>query len=256
VTWPDHYEGLSIVIPTYNERENVAELLAELRRIGPRLTRPYEVVLVDDRSPDGTGDIAERLARELGLEVRVLSRDGERSMGGATAAGVRACSWDLVCVMDADLSHPPSFIPTMLESLDGADGVVASRYVPGARIESWPVARHLMSYIATALARSTLHVRCRDPLSGFFLFPRSLLEQISITGDGNKPLLEVLVRAEPIVNEVAYHFRNRKNGRSKLTAGNIAEFLGLLVVLRSGLRKRLKAPQVPTRSGTSETRKP
>jgi len=252
VTSLNQTEGLSIVIPTYNERENIAELLGELRRIAPRLKRPYEIVLVDDHSPDGTGDIAERTAHGLGLGVRVLSRDGERSMGGATAAGVRACSWDLVCVMDADLSHPPSLIPEMVESLDGADGVVASRYVPGARIESWPVVRHVISYVATVLARSTLHLRCRDPLSGFFLFRRSLLEQVAITGDGNKPLLEVLVGAKPVVNEVPYHFRNRKNGRSKLTAGNIAEFLRLVAVLRSGLRKGISES---SRSGTPETRR-
>ena len=228
MAWPDSSEGLSIIIPTYNERENIEQLLAELASVAPRLNGPAEVVLVDDRSPDGTAELAGELGRGKGLNVRVVTRNGPRSLGGAIAHGLDVCRRDLVCVMDADLSHPPGLIPSLIESLDGADGVVASRYVPGADIQSWPVRRHLISFVATLIARKVLRAECRDPLSGFFIFRRSFLESVRIQGDGNKPLLEVLVKARPVVNEIPYLFRNRKNGESKLNARNIVEFLGLV----------------------------
>src|SRR5947208_3144549 len=228
---PDSSEGLSIIIPTYNERENIEQLLAELASVAPRLNGPAEVVLVDDRSPDGTAELAGELGRGKGLNVRVVTRNGPRSLGGAIAHGLDVCRRDLVCVMDADLSHPPGLIPSLIESLDGADGVVASRYVPGADIQSWPARRHLMSFGATLIARIGLRVPCPDPLSGFFVFRRSFLRSVRIRGDGNKPLLEILVQARPIVSEIPYVFRNRRNGESKLTARNIGEFLGLVVRL-------------------------
>jgi len=231
MAWPEFSEGLSIVIPTYNERENIEQLLAEIASVAPQLNRPSEVVLVDDRSPDGTAELASELGRDKGLDVRIVTPRGPRSMGGAIACGLDVCRWELVCVMDADLSHPPSLIPSLIASLDGTDAVVASRYVPGADIESWPARRHLISFGATLIARIGLRVPCRDPLSGFFVFRRSFLRSVRIRGDGNKPLLEILVQARPIVTEIPYVFQNRRNGESKLTARNIGEFLGLVVRL-------------------------
>src|SRR3989442_1025421 len=225
MAWPEFSEGLSLVIATYNERENIEQLLAGIGLAAEQLRRPSEVVLVRDRSPDGTAELASQLGRDRGLDIRVVTPNGPRSLGGAIARGLDACRWDLVCVMDADLSHPPSLIPTLIASLDGADGVVASRYIPGADIESWPVRRHLISLVATLIARIGLRVRCRDPLSGFFVFRRSFLRSVRIRGDGNKPLLEILVQAQPMVAEIPYLFRNRKNGESKLTCRSIGEFL-------------------------------
>jgi dolichol-phosphate mannosyltransferase len=242
------------VIPTYNERENIEQLLAELASIAPLLNRPYEVVLVDDRSPDGTAELASQLGRAKGVDVRVLTRNGPRSMGGAIARGLAVCRRDLVCVMDADLSHPPGLLPSLIESLDGADGAVASRYVPGAIIEGWPASRHLISFVATLIARLGLRARCRDPLSGFFLFRRAFLESLRIQGDGNKPLLEVLVQARPVVNELPYVFRNRKNGESKLNARSIVEFVALVLRLRSISRR--DAPTRPRPSGLWEPHPP
>src|SRR5438445_10874982 len=100
--------------------------------------------------------------------------------------------------MDADLSHPPGLIPFLIESLDGADGVVASRYVPGAGIQSWPVRRHLISFVATLIARKVLRAECRDPVSGLFVFRRCLLESVRIQGDVNTPALEVRVKDLPV----------------------------------------------------------
>src|SRR5437879_6346995 len=236
MAWPDFSEGLSIVIPTYNERDNIEQLLAEIASVSVQLNRPSEVVLVDDRSPDGTAELASGFGRAIGLDIRVVTPDGPRSIGGAIACGLEVCRWDLVCVMDADLSHPPGLIPSLIASLDGADGVVASRYVPGADIESWPARRHLMSFGATLIARIGLRVPCRDPLSGFFVFRRSFLRSVRIRGDGNKPLLEILVQARPIVIDIPYAFRTRKNGESKLTGRSIVEFLRLLLRLWSTSR--------------------
>src|SRR3989475_4719412 len=231
MAWPEFSKGLSIVIPTYNERENVEQLLAEIASVAARLNRPSEVVLVDDRSPDGTAELASELGRDKGLDVTIVTPDGPRSMGGAIARGLDVCRWDLVCVMDADLSHPPGLIPSLIAALDGADGAVASRYVQGADIESWPARRHFISFGATLIARIGLRVRCRDPLSGFFVFRRSFLQSVRIRGDGNKPLLEILVQARPTVNEIPYLFPNRKHGESKLTGRSIGEFLCLVVRL-------------------------
>src|SRR2546426_10173244 len=149
---PDSSEGLSIIIPTYNERENIEQLLAELASVAPRLNGPAEVVLVDDRSPDGTAELAGELGRGKGLNVRVVTRNGPRSLGGAIAHGLDVCRTDLVCVMDAGLSHPPGLIPSLIQSLDGADGVGASRDVAGAGIPAWPVPRHLFSFRPALLA--------------------------------------------------------------------------------------------------------
>ena len=231
MTWPNPVEGLSIVIPTYNERDNIEQLLTEIRSLQPRLARPLELVVVDDNSPDGTASLADRFGRHLEMDVRVLRRNGRRSLGGAIADGLRMCRWDLVCVMDADLSHPATLVPDLLDSLDGVDGVVASRYASGGRIESWPLTRRLVSLVATAMARILLRIKHRDPLSGFFLIRRSFLEGIAITGDGNKPLLEILVSARPTVKEVPFRFNDRKNGESKLDGQSILDFVRLVVRL-------------------------
>src|SRR5256885_4829860 len=105
MTWPNPSEGLSIVIPTFNERENVDDLLGELRSLQTCIKRPLEIVLVDDNSPDGTAVLAERLGRQLTMDLRVLTRNGRRSLGGAIADGLRMCRWDLVCVMDRSEEH-------------------------------------------------------------------------------------------------------------------------------------------------------
>jgi dolichol-phosphate mannosyltransferase len=237
---------MSILIPTYNERENIPELFSEIRALQTGLMRPLELVLVDDNSPDGTAEAAEQLGRGLEMNLRILTRNGRRSLGSAISDGLQLCRWDLVCVMDADLSHPASLVPALLEALDGVDGVIASRYAGGGRIASWPMSRRLVSLVATGLARGLLRLPQRDPLSGFFLVRRSALDDIEISGDGNKPLLEILVRAGPVVKEIPYEFRNRKNGESKLDGQSIVEFTRLLGRLRV-VARRGKSGRIPAR---------
>ena len=186
---------------------------------------------MDDRSPDGTGATFERLAPQLGIPVRLVEREGERSLGRAIVEGLALSRGDLVCVMDADLSHPPRVVPQLLAALDGADGAVASRYAPGGRISRWPLSRRLVSYGATALARVLTHDRCRDPVSGFFLFRRASLAGLTLTGIGDKPLVEILAQRPLTVHEVPYEFRDREHGRSKLNAAGILRFAHLVVRL-------------------------
>ena len=133
--------------------------------------------------------------------------------------------------MDADLSHPPHVLLELLAALDGADGAVASRYAPGGRITRWPWSRRLVSVGATAVARILTRDRCRDPVSGFFLFRRSALFGLTLTGLGDKPLVEILAQRPLTIHEVPYEFLDRAHGRSKLNAAGIVRFAHLVARL-------------------------
>ena len=223
--------ALSIVVPTYNERDNVEPLLRGLDEVRRGWDRGFEVLVMDDRSPDGTGAAFAELATRLGVPVRLVQRTGPRSLGRAIVEGIRLSRGDLVCVMDADLSHPPPVVLQLLAALNGSDGVVASRYAPGGGIARWPLSRRLVSCGATALARVLTHGRCRDPVSGFFLFRRAALRGLALTGIGDKPLVEILAQRPLNVHEVPYEFRDREHGRSKLNATGIVRFALLVVRL-------------------------
>lgn len=224
---------VSVVVPTYNERETLSELVGRLHQA---LGSGYEVVVVDDSSPDGTAD----LARELGRQhpVRVLQRPGKLGLGSAVLEGARAASGRWVVVMDADLSHPPEVVPQLVDALrSGAELAVGSRYVPGGGVRDWPWPRRLMSRVAVALARLWLRERVSDPVSGFFAARRELLLDPSLEGIGYKILLEVLVRNRGrSVVEVPYVFTDRRGGRSKLGAGEVWNYLRLLWRLHSARR--------------------
>lgn len=237
--------SLSVIVPTYDERESVGPLLQELGRLKTNWDRNFEVIIVDDSSPDNTASIAEELGRQEGLRVRVVKRGHRLGMGSAIAEGIRLARTDLVCVMDADLSHPPGFVSRLVDALDGVDGVIASRYVPGSRILGWPVHRRLISYGASSLARVLFDPPVRDPLSGYFLFRRDRVLDASIVGWGDKPLLEILEQKHPLVREIPYTFRDRMNGHSKLNVGTIQGFLCLLLRLRRMSKIRGLAEETP-----------
>lgn len=222
---------LSVVIPTYNERDNLEPLLRRLAVVRRAWTGDLEIVIVDDRSPDGTARQAKHLADRLDVPVRVLVRDGPRSMGRAIVAGIEQSRGHLVCVMDADLSHPPELILDLLRVLDGADGVVASRYAAGGTLDGWPRTRRIISWGATALSRPLVRTPCYDPLSGFFLFRRTSLTGLTITGIGNKPLLEILAQKPLAIHELPYEFRDRERGASKLDPRGFVGFTRLLARL-------------------------
>ncbi len=207
---------VSIVVPTYNEREN---LLVLVGRLDHALHGSYEVVVVDDDSPDGTWRVAEELARRY--PVKVIRRVGRRGLGSAIVEGLRAARGDYVVVMDADLQHPPEVVPLLVRAADetGADIVVASRYAQGGGVAGWSRARLLVSRIAGLLAHLLLPEarRTSDPMSGFWLVKRRLVEELKLEGRSWKVLLEILVKAPGArVAEVPYVFQPRGAGKSKL----------------------------------------
>lgn len=224
---------LTMVVPTYNERERIEELVravfAACEARGVRL----EMVIVDDNSPDGTGRVADELAASYRL--RVIHRPGKLGLGTAVIAGFSAASATIVGVMDADFSHPPAMVPTLLAVLEAsrADIVVASRYIPGGSTPNWPVWRRLLSRAACLAARPLGPVR--DAASGFFLIRRDIAKGVAIQAGGFKICLELLMRAWPErLAEVPYRFDDREQGESKMTlreaAGYLAQLRDLYVV--------------------------
>jgi dolichol-phosphate mannosyltransferase len=229
---------LSVILPTYNERDTLPPLVARLRRVGAEL--PLEVIVVDDGSPDGTAAVALALARDDRFPLRVLRRPQKAGLASAVLAGAALASAPVVAVMDSDGSHPPEVLPGLVAAVEGGAGIaVASRYASGGRIEEWPAWRRLASLAATAAARLLLHPRVRDPLSGFFALRREVLVGPSYRAVGFKILLEILARHRhlPVV-EIGYTFRDRAAGRSKLTWREIVAFGRLLGRLTVGRVRR------------------
>jgi dolichol-phosphate mannosyltransferase len=223
---------LSIVLPTYNERDNVEPLFARIARaLGPI---PYELVVVDDSS-DGTDALVAALARER-RNIRLIHRETRSGLATAVLEGIASARGDVVCVLDADLQHPPEALPRLLHAMEesGADVAVASRYVPGGGSGGLSALRKFASRAATVLARSLLS-RARvvsDPMSGFFAFRRSVVEGVALRPVGYKILLEILVRGDiRRVTEVPYSFQARGAGESKLSMKQNVEYLQHLAQL-------------------------
>jgi dolichol-phosphate mannosyltransferase len=208
---------LSMVVPTYNEREGLSDLVTALFASATRCGLALEVIVVDDNSPDGTGALADQLTTIH--PMRVIHRPARAGLGTAAMAGFAAASAATVGVMDADLSHPPSLVPAMfaVSRASGADFVVASRYVPGGGTPGWPLRRRLASRLACWLARPLTPVR--DVTSGFFVMPRALATSVGIKAGGFKIGLELIMRARPAtIVEVPYEFRDRRAGQSKMNS--------------------------------------
>ena len=222
---------LSIIVPTYNEAQNVPELF---KRIEASLKGiPHEVIVVDDNSPDGTASIAQALGGE---RVKVYKRDRRMGLTSAILDGVKLAKSDLIAVMDADLQHPPELLPKMLEKVEeGHDIVIASRYVKGGGIRGWSPIRKLISRGAIALAHLLLPKTrsVRDPVSGFFLVKRAIMRDLKVANpSGFKILLEILAKASySSVAEVPYVFEARRAGKSKLNLKEIVNYIPFLLKL-------------------------
>jgi len=216
---------LSIIIPTYNERDNIPKLLA---RIHSALhTIDYEVIIVDDDSPDRTWEVAEKLSSIY--PVRVLRRINKRGLGSAVVDGFKIARGKVLGVMDADLQHPPEKILELLSAIEnGADIAIASRYVEGGEIENWGLRRKIISKGATTLVHILIPTfkQIKDPLSGFFLVRRGVVEGIELNPHGFKILLEILAKGKySSVIEVPYKFKERELGESKLNFKEYAKYL-------------------------------
>ncbi len=210
---------LSIVIPTYNERENIPTLLRKIFGVLKGADIDGEVIVVDDNSPDGTGALLEDLKREL-PNLSVLHRAGKLGLSSAALEGFAAAKGDILAVMDADFSHPPEKLPEMFRLIEkgDADMVIGSRYIPGGKIIGWGWYRKMLSWGATLLSRPFTGIR--DTMTGYFMIKRSCIADDMANGvfnpRGFKILLEILVKGKcKNVREVPIVFVNRTAGKSK-----------------------------------------
>lgn len=215
---------VSIVVPTFNERERLTDLVDAIFAAYDAGALDGELVIVDDNSPDGTGRLADDLARRH--RITVVHRAGKLGLGTAVIEGFAAATAPIVGVIDADMSHPPALLPRMLAAMRAAsaDVIVGSRYIPGGGTRNWEPSRLLMSRVACLMARGLTPIR--DATSGFFLIRRDLAQGVRISAGGFKICLELLVRGRPAsVLEVPYVFEGRTAGESKM---NLKEALGYL----------------------------
>jgi dolichol-phosphate mannosyltransferase len=222
---------LSIIIPTYNESQNILKILKSIGDNLP-LNIKTETIIVDDNSPDGTGklvdDYIENVKKMANYTVSIIHRKAKSGLSSAILKGIQLAEGETIMVMDSDFSHPPSIIPKMIEALkkSHSDIVVASRYVSGGAINNWSVKRKLISKFGNTIAKKFLGIKINDPMSGFFVFKKSIVDGLKFDVIGYKMLMEILVKAKGIkVKEVPYTFSDRKEGSSKLDHNTIFDYL-------------------------------
>lgn len=221
-------ERILVVIPTFNERDNLPRVVPEALKQDPRV----EVLVVDDNSPDGTGELAEEMAREE-PRVHVLSRQGKQGLGPAYLDGFRWAlqrDYDLIFEMDADLSHPPDHLPDMIRAARDHDVVIGSRYVEGrVTVVNWPMSRLLISYFGSWYARVITRVPVRDLTGGFNCWSRGVLEGMRldrIQSNGYAFQIELKLRAWRLgatIAELPIVFTERDSGESKMSRGIVFE---------------------------------
>lgn len=231
-----------VIIPTYNECKNVRTAVIGLRSAAPFV----DIVIVDDASPDGTGDIADELAREYRDHVFVLHRAKKSGLGSAYIDGFRSVrdrGYEVFCEMDADGSHDPNTLPALLQTAEqGADVVIGSRRVSGGRIVGWGIGRHVMSRLAMIISRAALDIHTRDVPSGFRCYRAHVVEKIlalSLRSCGYAFQEEILAYCERwgcVIAEVPIMFRERRYGVSKLSWLEAVEFLQVMWLVRKDLK--------------------
>jgi len=222
---------VSIVIPTYNESENIKGILHLIKEHLPVNTM-VEAIIVDDNSPDGTGKIAEDYFKSLKEKTRytvnVINRKTKEGLSSAILNGIQNAKGKIIVVMDSDFSHPPQLIPKLVDALKQSktDIVVASRYLNGGSIQGWSLKRKLISKIATIIAKRGLGIKESDPMSGFFAFNKEIIKGVNFDAIGYKLLLEMIVKVKGAsIKEIPYTFLDRQNGKSKLGTKTILEFI-------------------------------
>lgn len=222
---------ISIIVPTYNEKDNLTPLVERLHAVLFKLN--YEILVIDDNSSDGTAELARELSSKY--PIRVTVRKTERGLASAVVHGLCHVSGEIIGVMDADLQHPPETVPSLITAVEnGANIAVASRYVRGGECEGWGLIRRVQSKGATLLAHLFL-ARTRgvkDPMSGFFMLRRQAITEVELKPAGYKILLEILVKASyKSVVEVPYTFKLRSRGTSKLHLSQQMDYLKHLYAL-------------------------
>jgi dolichol-phosphate mannosyltransferase len=217
---------ISIVSPTYNESENIRLLVKRISQV--MSNREYEIIVVDDNSPDGTEKVAKDLSKEY--PVRTLVRNGKLGLASAILTGFDHARGNIIGVIDADLQHPPEYLLKFVKAIEqnDCDIAIGSRYTKGGGIEGWSRKRLLTSKIAVLLATPLVR-GIRDPMSGFFFLKKSVIEGVKLNPTGYKLGLEILIKGNyKKVKEIPYTFKPRKNGASKLNKSEILSYLNLL----------------------------
>jgi dolichol-phosphate mannosyltransferase len=215
----------TLVLPTYNERENLPQLVAAIDELPVRL----HIIIVDDNSPDGTGQMADELAAR-GPDIEVIHRTQKMGLGSAYAWGFRQAigeDADVILTMDADFSHHPQYLPKLIEASRHYDLVIGSRYVPCGGVRDWDWQRKALSWGANTLSHMVLGLQARDCTAGFRCYRRSVLEAIrpdTIRASGYSYLIEMLYRCQRYgfsVGEVPIVFTDRRLGQSKISSDEI-----------------------------------
>ena len=213
---------ISLIVPTYNEQENIRELVEQTgKALAASSHDDFELIIVDDNSPDGTADEVRSLQRSRPW-LKLVVRENERDLSTAVLAGWHIARGEILGCMDGDLQHPPEHLPKLLDRLCTADVdiVIASRYIEQGGVSDWKFHRQMVSTIATVLAKLLLPNKVRrvlDPMSGFFMLKRTVIQGVILKPRGYKILLEVLGRGiYHRVEEVPYTFLERARGGSKI----------------------------------------
>ena len=226
-----------VVIPTYNEVDNIGRIVPEVLKQGPQ----FDVLVVDDNSPDGTAQIVKQLQAEHGSRVHLMERQGKMGLGTAYVAGFRYAlegSYDYVCEMDADFSHDPRVLPRFLEAIQDADLVLGSRYVTGVNVINWPLRRLLLSYGASFYTRIITGLPIKDPTGGFKCFRRQVLQAIDLEkvhSNGYSFQIEMSFRAWKKgfrIKEIPIVFTDRVGGKSKMSPQIVREAIWMVWKLK------------------------
>lgn len=228
---------LSMIVPTYNEAKNIREMVRRLTELlDGTLAHAYEILVVDDNSPDGTAELALQLMAQY-PQLRVMRREHERGLSTAVIRGWQAARGDVLAVIDADLQHPPEVTVQLCAEMDrGADLAVASRHIEGGGVSDWSTLRRIISRAAQLIGLVILPEvvgKVSDPMSGYFMVRRAAIEGVELSPLGYKILLEVIGRGRcRWIGEVPYVFRERVEGESKISRKVYIDYLRHLLRLR------------------------
>ncbi len=222
---------ISIIIPTYNERENIRKLLKRIFSISKKSKLNIEVIVVDDNSKDGTPRIVKTLSKKY--KIKILERPKKMGLVSAVLDGLKIANGNIIGVMDADFSHPPEKIFELIESLKKNDIVIGSRFVEGGKVIGMPRFRFLISEFATLIARTILELKVKDPLSGYFFLKKEIIEKTKMKAKGFKILLNILVKNKnKKIKEIPITYIWRKKGESKFGLKEIIYYIVTVLKLR------------------------
>lgn len=241
-------ETVLVFLPTYNERENLPQVVEQLLALDYDLS----ILIVDDLSPDGTGEVADQLAVQHPNHVRVIHRDGPRGRGKAGILGLKEAAQskaEYIVEMDADLSHNPAQLPSLMEAAKDHDLVIGSRYIEGGSAESFGIFRMLNSKVAKFLSWLVLGLNQADPTSGYRVYRRSILEKLpwdAMISPGPSIVEETLYyikRLNGRIIEKPICYEDRRSGSTKITIGIILRWIQTLFSIRSTADKELRKMQ-------------